>query len=359
MGLPGKGGRGQRVKYQCKTKRIPIDLEPQIDQMIALYIKWVEAGRATASIPTWIQSEAVTSITYSEPEKEEYTAELKELFDKYDEECEQLLGGDEYDDDYDEPFDDEKEFYESPRAVPEIKLTAGQEAALAKLKAFMAGSGKYFRLTGYAGTGKSFLICEFVRWLQQNKFTFCAASPTNKASKNLFKLARSAGLEVEVNTVARLLGQQPVIDKETGHEHFLADEAKDLSSFNVVLVDEFSMVSKSNFEALDEAVIGKTKLIFIGDASQLPPVGEREPIVATLNMASATLSEVVRYDGTIAHVAEDIRATPKYNSIIYPFTTSDDATLVCLPRDGWLRDCAEMWQKKCHDTPTSLSMSSF
>jgi len=228
-----------------------------------------------------------------------------------------------------------------------VTLTQGQEAALTKLQLFVASSSnKYFRLTGYAGTGKSFLICEFMRWLQKNRLTFVAASPTNKASKNLSRLARSAGIEVEVTTIARLLGQQPTMNEETGVEEFVADEIKDLGSFNVVLLDEFSMINKSNFEQIQKAVTGKARVVFIGDATQLPPVGERESIVASLNIESAMLSEVVRYDGEIARVAEQIRSNSRYNSIIYPFTSSEDGTIARLPRAEWLRAAGQRFKSK-------------
>jgi hypothetical protein len=137
-----------------------------------------------------------------------------------------------------------------------------------------------------------------------------------------------------------------MLNEETGVEEFLVDETKDLSSFDVVLLDEFSMISKSNFELLHSAVMGRTKVIFVGDQAQLPPVGEREPIVASLDMESSTLSQVVRYDGQIAHVAEEIRSNPKYNSVTYPFTSSEDSTIVCLPRTEWLMTAGQRFKSK-------------
>jgi hypothetical protein len=45
-------------------------------------------------------------------------------------------------------------------------------------------------LGGYAGTGKSFLICHLMKWLADRKFAFVAAAPTNKAAKK--RMARNS-----------------------------------------------------------------------------------------------------------------------------------------------------------------------
>ena len=61
-----------------------------------------------------------------------------------------------------------------------FKLTEDQEKAIALMKEFCAYPGhKFFRLTGYAGTGKSYLICQLIQWLQDNNYWVLACSPTN------------------------------------------------------------------------------------------------------------------------------------------------------------------------------------
>lgn len=71
------------------------------------------------------------------------------------------------------------------------------------------------------------------------------------------------------------------------------------------------MISKSSFKDINQAVWHtQTKIIFVGDDAQLPPVGELEPVIATYEYITnqATLSLIVRYDGDIARVAEEIRS---------------------------------------------------
>ena len=61
------------------------------------------------------------------------------------------------------------------------------------------------------------------------------------------------------------------------------------------------MVNQDNFKEIVTAARSSllTKVVFVGDAAQLPPVKEKEPIVATSELIErdTTLTEVVRYDG--------------------------------------------------------------
>jgi len=68
-------------------------------------------------------------------------------------------------------------------------------------------------------------------------------------------------LNLEVKTVAQLLGQQPVLDEEKGIEVFLSKEDLDWSGYGVIIIDEFSMVNRENFKAIVNEV--KNSLLFI------------------------------------------------------------------------------------------------
>ncbi|MDJ0578316.1 MAG: DEAD/DEAH box helicase, partial [Xenococcaceae cyanobacterium MO_234.B1] len=220
-----------------------------------------------------------------------------------------------------------------------ITLTESQALALEKLKQFVNSNEKYFRLTGYAGTGKSFTIAQFMQWLQEQNINFVAGSPTNKAVKNLVKLASENNITIEAHTVAQLLGQQPELDETTGKEEFVTGDSK-IGDYDLVILDEFSMISKSNFEDIAYEINGRdTKVIFVGDPAQLPPVGEKYPIVAKhpFIKSEANLDEVVRYDGSIAHIAEHIRSEILFNKILYPFSTTSDGSVTCMRREEWLQ----------------------
>ena len=236
------------------------------------------------------------------------------------------------------------------------KLTSAQQQALEKLKSFLRSNQSFFRLSGYAGTGKSFLICHLIEWLDEHDFEFVIAAPTNKAAKSLMQVGTSVGINIEVKTVAQLLGQQPELNEETGEEEFTSSGNAEFDDYDVMIIDEFSMIDRRNFEEIVQAVSTTidTKVIFVGDEAQLPPVKERQPMVAISDAIedTAVLSEVVRYEGEIAVVAEQIRSSEEYSRRMYPFRSSEDRTIVCQPRQEWLETVTEYFQAKdCKSNP--------
>ena len=238
---------------------------------------------------------------------------------------------------------------------PDTKaLTKAQQQALVKLKSFLQGEDSFFRLSGYAGTGKSFLVCHLIEWLNSRSWEFAIAAPTNKAAKSLMQVAMSMGINIDVKTVAQLLGQQPEINEETGIEEFTSNNEAEFDDYQVVIVDEFSMLNRSNFEEIVDAIALTidTKVIFVGDEAQLPPVKERQPIVAVSDYINDTakLDEVIRYEGEIAVVAEKIRHDPRYNRIMYPWKSSSDRTIVCQPRMQWLETVTEYFKSDKYKT---------
>ncbi len=231
-----------------------------------------------------------------------------------------------------------------PSSANQVTLTTSQQQAFVKLQEFVnSNSIRYFRLVGYAGTGKSFLIAELIKWLKFQQIDYAVAAPTNKATKNIRSIANIAGVTINAMTVAQLLGQQPRLNEETGIEEFTI-KSKAKLDFEIVIIDEFSMVSSSNFAELEQALGAKTKVLFVGDAAQLPPVGESVPIVATTPLITheATLTEVIRYDGDLSKVAEQMRTEPCYQTSLYPFQTTADESIVCLPYQAWLSAAANL-----------------
>ncbi|MEL6912551.1 MAG: AAA family ATPase [Cyanobacteria bacterium J06598_4] len=228
------------------------------------------------------------------------------------------------------------------------KLTEEQQEALEKLKSFLRSDRHFFRLSGYAGTGKSFLICHLIEWLDDCGFEFAIAAPTNKAAKSLMQVGSSVGINIDVKTVAQLLGQQPELNEETGEEEFTSSGNAEFDDYDVMIVDEFSMINRSNFEEIVQAIASTidTKVIFVGDEAQLPPVKEKQPMVAISEAIedTAVLDQVVRYEGEIAVVAEQIRSQEQFTRRMYPFQTSEDQTIVCQPRQEWLETVTEYFQ---------------
>ena len=234
-------------------------------------------------------------------------------------------------------------------------LTPAQEEGQRKLKTFLHGQQNYFRLTGAAQTGKSYLICQFLKWLQQQPINVVVSATTNKAFKNFYQLAQEAQINVSVYTLAQLLGQQFVFNPKTGVEEELR-----LESYELVIVEEFSLINPDNFQDIHNLVSRsrvnqtQTKIIFVGDPEQLPPVGSKKSIIATSPLIKAEhhLTQVMGDETELVKVAETIRRDPFWNTSVYPFCTSSDATVVCLPRSDWWEKVLELFgSKEYHQNP--------
>jgi len=236
--------------------RVPEPLKPAIAELTRQYKQAVDSGSDQAWVEYWSQ---ILAQTNQQPASQPEESPKQEA-------CSERVSN-------------------HASATPSVtsELTAGQIEAMELLKAFVSSKEKFFRLTGYAGAGKSFLICHFMQWLQQQKISFTAGSPTNKAAKNLSSIAQESGLSFEATTLAKLLGQQPELDETTGKEKFTSLAKVTIDNYEVVILDEFSMISKSNFDEIRKAIQWtETKVIFVGDAAQLPPVGDQNQLLLPL-----------------------------------------------------------------------------
>ncbi|HAC64942.1 MAG TPA: hypothetical protein DCF68_15775 [Cyanothece sp. UBA12306] len=232
--------------------------------------------------------------------------------------------------------------------VKKTGLTSQQRAAYNAIINFIEGDEQYFRLNGYAGTGKSFLMVKIIQWLKEKELKYAVVAPTNKAAKNLRQMGHAQGVSIQASTVARLLKLQPVINMNTGKQEFEnTDSELNLNDYDVIILDEYSMLNKDNFKDLQQEIYGSdTQIIFVGDNAQLPPVSEKEPIVARHRdiKESANLTEVVRYEGEIGKVAATIRSDPRWNRQTYPFQTAEDQTVIKLEPNQWLTKAIEHFQ---------------
>lgn len=232
-----------------------------------------------------------------------------------------------------------------PTTTDAIALTAEQSAALEALDAFVQGTEKLYLLTGYAGTGKTTLLQAFVSGLRDrgDDRPIVLSAFSNKATKVLAAMAAQWRLDIDAMTCCKLLGLRPVIDEESGKQVFAIDrqQASQIDRYRLVIVDECSMINQELWELLVNAVSNLyrgTQILFVGDSAQLPPVNEPESACFRQIIHKSELTEVVRYGGAIAVIAEDMRRNLERDR--FPRFTSDvnaDNTEGCfvLPRPTW------------------------
>ena len=128
-------------------------------------------------------------------------------------------------------------------------------------------------LAGGPGRGKTYtakqIVKSFVR--QHPDCHIALAAPTGKATENLFNalLDLNLGPQIKAMTLHSLLGLSP---------HNMNLKKNSLLDCDLLIIDECSMMDFQLFSALLKVLERKTKVLFIGDLGQLPPVVGFSPL---------------------------------------------------------------------------------
>ncbi len=116
-------------------------------------------------------------------------------------------------------------------------------------------------ITGGPGTGKTTILRFIIRIIEKMGLSCELCAPTGRAAK---RMAEATG--VSARTIHRLL------EYGYGGEGFLRNGENPVET-DLIIVDEMSMVDVPLMHALLSAVGMSTRLLMVGDADQLPPVG--------------------------------------------------------------------------------------
>ncbi len=119
-------------------------------------------------------------------------------------------------------------------------------------------------LTGGPGTGKTTTINAMIELFKEEGNKVVLTAPTGRAAKRMSEITGC-----EAKTIHRLL---EVEYTTSGEVRFARDERHPIDA-EVIIVDELSMVDVTLFESLLRAMKLTCRLILVGDANQLPPVG--------------------------------------------------------------------------------------
>ncbi len=272
-----------------------------------------------------------------------------------------------------------------------------------------------FIVTGGPGTGKTTVVAAMLLGLisagklkqnaadaEQPKVILTA--PTGKASARMLESLRDSSTNLEpneaLNTFANMLPKPqtdgadgskeqesittPTIEKKTLHKLLGASQDlnrdyqygahKKLPAYEVVVVDEASMIDVPMFRQLLEALNDDTRLILLGDPNQLLPVG----VGATLKDLTETgnktvknsiieLTESKRFDPespigkektTIEkgeYSPESIAATADYPSYVSKHLLKPEGQSKSIPNDFWKKQVEE-WLVHVEGTIGSSAM---
>lgn len=175
--------------------------------------------------------------------------------------------------------------------------------------------GRNIFLTGAAGTGKSYILKEFIKWARKY-------SKENSLGKvAVTGSTGAAAINVGGGTIHSFFGIGITKDVDELSTKLVNDEGfsisykrklKKIKEYNSIIIDEISMVGKNLLEMIDTtlsnstnrmSVFGGKQLIVVGDFFQLPPVKDdyafKSDIWKQANFEPIILTDVIRQTDTL------------------------------------------------------------
>ncbi len=173
---------------------------------------------------------------------------------------------------------------EAAESELDVRLAKNQREAVAA-----AARHAVLALTGGPGTGKTTTVRVILALFDRMGLKTALAAPTGRAAKRLSELSGR-----DASTIHRLL--------ETGYDPELSalvfkKDADDPLEADAVIIDEVSMVDIPLMQALLKAMKADCRLVLVGDADQLPPVGPGNLFADLINcglVPCVKLTEVFR-----------------------------------------------------------------
>ena len=191
-------------------------------------------------------------------------------------------------------------------------------------------SSGVFVITGGPGTGKTTIIRAVADVLTSCGFELAIAAPTGRASK---RITEATGYEAK--TIHRLLEYSS--DPEGEKLYFGRDSMYPLE-IDALIVDEASMIDVILMAALLDALPSGVRLIIVGDADQLPPVGAGnvlKDILSSDRIDYVRLTDIYRQAGeslivTNAHSINrgEMPVTNKEDGNFFLYKRSDEESAV-------------------------------
>ncbi len=200
-----------------------------------------------------------------------------------------------------------------------VTLNSEQLEAVKKLNRFLRNPDeKIIVLEGSAGTGKSTLISTVFKDPTYSRLNVCMSATTNKAVSVLKQMGSIKNKKIDYLTIHKLMKIKRTIDSD-GKQHFVTGfnettdsrdkKCKSIFNYNVIVIDEASMVNKNLFneiQTISKRIMGK--IIFVGDRNQLPPVNQNISEVFTCDRYDIiTLSKIMRSNNNIVNISNYIR----------------------------------------------------
>lgn len=171
-----------------------------------------------------------------------------------------------------------------------LNLSIDQETALTKLESFLESPTHVFMLKGYAGSGKTTILKGLVEYLATIEKDFVLMAPTGRAAKVIREKTGQESFTIHKS----IYSYEDMVEVEEGDSFFYNYKLRNNNDVagKIFIIDEASMLSDTKSEGeffrfgtghLLSDLINYTriehpnvnsKIIFVGDPFQLPPVGD-------------------------------------------------------------------------------------
>lgn len=153
-------------------------------------------------------------------------------------------------------------------------------------------------LNGSAGTGKTTTMSKIIYAVSIlcPKEDVCVNAPTHKAIKVLEKKCDNVGKNIYFGTTHHMLG---LAVSYTSDGKLKFKKVSNEQEYSLMIVDEVSMIEEELCNIiLNSKAYAKTKLVFMGDVKQLPPVNTKEAYLFAkandLKIQQMNLTQIVR-----------------------------------------------------------------
>lgn len=202
-------------------------------------------------------------------------------------------------------------------------LTDSQSDAVAELEIFLQIQEPCFLLTGYAGTGKTYILSQLSDYLHDSGKTSYFLTPTGRAARVIRKRTKKAAYTIHSRIYE--IKNKNMTSEETDYENFKVtfNLRNNLDPTDAIyIIDESSMISdkysdneilqfgsgKLLSDLISYVNVANTqrKIIFVGDEAQLTPVNSNfSPALSSnylqeqyqLSCCGKQLTDVYRQDG--------------------------------------------------------------
>ena len=174
-------------------------------------------------------------------------------------------------------------------------------------------SGRLGILGGGPGVGKTFTLSRLLLALSKEQAGGVAvAAPTGKAAVRITENLQTAGLNFTACTIHRLLGvtRNGHDGKGWGFQH----HAREPLPVRWLFIDEASMLGTSLLSSLLDACLPTTRIYFIGDVHQLPPVEHGAPLrdMIAAGVPYGELTEIRRNSGDGVRLCHQIKIGERF-----------------------------------------------